>query len=71
MVEELLAQIQVAEILHIDKTPWYQNGKLYWLWVAINSKTAVFPIAPRTKEKFQHLVTEAFVGRLITDGYGA
>ncbi|MCC0179461.1 IS66 family transposase [Waterburya agarophytonicola K14] len=71
VVEELLAQIQVAEILHIDETPWYQKGRLYWLWVAINSQTAVFRIAPRTKEEFKHLVTEAFVGWLITDGYGA
>ncbi len=71
VVEELLAQLQIAETLHIDETPWYQNGKLYWLWVAINSKTAVFRIAPRTKEEFKHLVTEAFLGWLITDGYGA
>ncbi len=48
VVEELLAQLQQAEILHIDETPWYQKGKLYWLWVAIESKTAVFRIAPRT-----------------------
>jgi len=71
VVEELLAQLQLAEILHVDETPWYESGKLYWLWVAINSKTAVFKIAPRTKEEFKHLVTEAFVGWLITDGYGA
>ncbi len=71
VVEELLVQLQQASILHIDETPWYQKGKLYWLWVAIESKTAVFRIAPRTKEEFQQLVTEAFVGWLITDGYGA
>lgn len=71
VVEELLAELQLAEILHVDETPWYQKGKLYWLWVAINSKTAVFRIAPRTKAEFQQLVTEAFVGWLITDGYGA
>lgn len=71
VVEELLAQLQQAEILHVDETPWYQKGKLYWLWVAIESKTAVFRIAPRTKEEFQQLVTEAFVGWLIADGYGA
>ena len=71
VVEELLAELQLAEILHVDETPWYQKGKLYWLWVAINSKTAVFRIAPRTKEEFKQLVTEAFVGWLITDGYGA
>ena len=71
VVEELLAQLQQASILHIDETPWYESGKLYWLWVAIESKTAVFRIAPRTKEEFQHLVRETFVGWLITDGYGA
>ena len=36
VVEELLAQLQQASILHIDETPWCQSGKLYWLWVAIN-----------------------------------
>ncbi len=71
VVEELLAQLQQASILHIDETPWYQKGKLYWLWVAIETKTAVFRIGPRTKEEFQHLVRETFVGWLITDGYGA
>ena len=71
VVEELLAELQLAEVLHVDETPWYESGKLYWLWVAINSKTAVFRIAPRTKEEFKQLVSEAFVGWLITDGYGA
>lgn len=71
VVEELLAQLQQASILHVDETHWYESGKLYWLWVAIESKTAVFRIAPRTKEEFRNLVTEAFVGWLITDGYGA
>lgn len=71
VVEELLAQLQQASILHIDETPWYQKGQLYWLWVAIESQTAVFRIAPRTKKELKHLVTSAFVGWLITDGYGA
>ena len=71
VVEELLGSLQLAEILHVDETPWYESGKLYWLWVAINSKTAVFRIAPRTKEELNKLVTEAFMGWLITDGYGA
>ena len=71
VVEELLDQLQQAEIVHVDETPWYQKGKLYWLWVAITSQIAVFRIAPRTKEEFQHLVQEAFMGWLISDGYGA
>jgi transposase len=71
VVEELLEQLQQASILHIDETPWYESGKLYWLWVAIESQTAVFRIAPRTKQEFQNLVRETFVGWLISDGYGA
>ena len=42
VVAELLAQLQQASILHVDETPWYEKGKLYWLWVAVNDKTAVF-----------------------------
>ena len=37
----------------------------------MENQTAVFRIAPRTKQEFKHLVTEAFMGWLITDGYGA
>ncbi|MDJ0650083.1 MAG: hypothetical protein QNJ60_15435 [Xenococcaceae cyanobacterium MO_188.B19] len=47
----------------MDETPWYKSGKLYWLWVAIESKTAVFQIAPLTKEEFQHLSE-----KLLSDG---
>ncbi|MGL5942612.1 MAG: hypothetical protein ACRC2S_20000 [Waterburya sp.] len=58
----MLAQLQQASILHIDETPWFESGKLYWLWVAIETKTAVFRIATRTKQEFQHLAAS----RLIT-----
>ncbi len=79
VVEELVEQLQESEILHLDElrqqrrrlTPWYVNGKLHWLWVAITSNTAVFHIGSRRKEELVHLVTEAFVGWLVTDGYKA
>ena len=71
VVEELVEQLQQADILHLDETHWYEQGKLYWLWVAVTSKTAVFHIGSRRKEELSHLVTEAFIGWLITDGYGA
>jgi IS1 family transposase len=71
VVKELVEQLQQSDILHLDETHWYVRGKLHWLWVAITTKTAVFHIGSRSKEELSHLVTSAFVGWLITDGYGA
>ncbi len=39
------------------------------LWVALSTKTAVFHIGSRRKEELSHLVKEAFIGWLVTDGY--
>ena len=69
VVEELVEQLQKADILHLDETQWYESGKLHWLWVAVSTKTAVFHIGSRRKEELSHLVTEAFIGWLIGDGY--
>jgi hypothetical protein len=71
VVEELVEQLQEADILHLDETHWYENGKLHWLWVAVTSKTAVFHIGSRRKEELSHLVKEAFIGWLVSDGYAA
>ena len=71
VVEELVEQLQQADILHLDETHWYESGKLHWLWVAVTTKTAVFHIGSRRKEELSYLVQEAFMGWLITDGYGA
>ena len=70
VVQELVEQLQQAEP-YLDETHWYEQGKLHWLWVAVTTKTAVFHIGSRRKEELSHLVTEAFIGWLITDGYGA
>ncbi len=69
MVEELVEQLQQAEILHLDETHWYEQGQLHWLWVALSTKTAVFHIGSRRKEELSYLVKEAFMGWLVTDGY--
>ncbi len=71
MVEKLVAELQQSDLLHSNETHWYESGKLYWLWVAINTKTAVFHIGSRRKEELSYLVKETFVGWLITDGYKA
>ncbi len=71
VVEELVEQLPIADILHLDETHWYVRGKLHWLWVAVTTKTAVFHIGSRRKEELSHLVQSAFVGWLVTDGYAA
>ncbi len=71
VVEELVEQLQQAVLLHLDETHWYESGKLHWLWVAVTTKTAVFHIGSRRQEELSYLVTEAFVGWLISDGYAA
>jgi transposase len=69
VVEELVEQLQKADILHLDETHWYEQGKLHWLWVAVTTKTAIFYIGSRRKEELSHLVQETFMGWLVSDGY--
>jgi transposase len=71
VVEELIEQLQLADNLHLDETTWYESGRLCWLWIAINSTCAVFFIGARTKEQLLQIIGTAFVGWLISDGYGA
>jgi IS1 family transposase len=71
VVEQLLCELQAAEVIHIDETPWYEKGKFCWLWVAITNTIAVYHIGSRRKEELLHLISSAFIGWLVTDGYGA
>lgn len=71
VVEELSSQLQQAEIIHLDETHWYERGQLHWLWVAVTTSTAVFHIGSRRKEELSYLVTETFIGWLVSDGYAA
>lgn len=71
VVEELLEELQKEELVHLDETPWYEKGCLKWLWVVISSHIAIFHIGSRKKEELLGLITEAFLGWLVTDGYMA
>ena len=71
VVERLIQDIRAAEIVHVDETPWYQKGSLRWMWVATTALATVFHIGSRRKEELTTLIGEAFLGWLVTDGYGA
>ena len=71
VVENLVEQLQEADIIHLDETHWYEQGALRWLWVAISATVAVFHIGSRRKEELSNLIFETFMGWLVTDGYRA
>jgi transposase len=70
VVEQLTKDLQEAKIINLDETPWFENKLRLWLWVAVSMYTVVFVIGTRKKEVLLDLVSEAFLGWLVTDGYG-
>ena len=68
VVEELIAEVQTAALANIDETPWYQKGQLLWMWVVVTAQAVIFRIGRRGKETLVQLVSEAFLGWLVTDG---
>lgn len=71
VVDELIAELREADRVHIDETPWYQGKQMLWLWVAVTSFIVVYRIGSRKKQELTALIGEAYLGWLITDGYGA
>ena len=71
VVEELIAEVQSAELANVDETPWYQKGKLLWMWVMVTATAVIFRVGSRGKQTLVELVSEAFLGWLVTDGYVA
>ena len=71
VVEQLIEDVRAAEIVHLDETPWYQKGSLRWMWVATTALATVFHIGSRRKQELTALIGEAFLGWLVSDGYGA
>jgi transposase len=71
VVEDLITELQRAEVLHLDETPWYQTGVLLWLWVATSRTVVVFRIGSRSKGDLVAMIGEGFLGWLVSDGYRA
>jgi IS1 family transposase len=71
VVEKLIEEVQAADIVHVDETPWYQNGVLGWLWVVVTARAVIFRVGDRSRETLVSLIGDAFVGWMVTDGYRA
>jgi len=67
---ELLEEVLKSELLHVDETPWQQQGDLLWLWVFISSSVVAFWISNRSGELINRILgNNAYQGRLMSDGY--
>lgn len=68
--EEIACQARQSRAKHVDETSFFQGGKLIWLWVMVNTQTALFMIhAHRSKGAFLELIGD-WKGILISDNYG-
>jgi len=67
--EAIAEQARQARVNYIDETGWYQHGVLAWLWVMVNTTTALFTVqASRSHAAFETLVA-SWAGLLVSDGY--
>jgi IS1 family transposase len=71
VVEDLIEEVQAADIVHVDETPWFQRKALCWLWVVVTAQTVVYRIGDRSRATLVSLIGDAFMGWLVTDGYTA
>jgi hypothetical protein len=68
---DILPAIREAELLHVDETGWKEHGVLLWLWVFTCANATLFCIGRRSPEMLQKTLGKAFVGWLMSDGFGA
>jgi transposase len=61
VVERLIKDVRTDAIVHLDETPWYQQGVLLWMWVAVTATTIVYRIGSRRKEELTALIGDAFL----------
>jgi transposase len=69
--DHLVAEIEQAALAHVDETSWPEAGQPLWLWVFVTTRTVLYLIGHRTREMVANVLSEAFQGDLMTDGYGA
>jgi len=65
----LVAEIEQAALVHADETSWREAGQALWLWVFVTAQTVLYQIGYRTQEIVANVLSAAFQGTLMTDGY--
>jgi transposase len=72
VVDEIRRNIRSCEILNVDETGWRIRGKLHWLWVFGDARSAFYLVSPsRGQSVVEAVLGEIFNGVLVTDGWCA
>ena len=67
--EEILAAVRQAELLYADETSWKEQRNALWLWVFTCATATLFIVGRRNREMLQRVLSDAFNGSLMSDGY--
>ena len=70
--EEILNDVKHGAKIWADETGWRVKGKLWWLWIFANERSAYYwPDKTRGGPVVQRRLGEVFLGILIVDGWHA
>jgi len=69
--DALVNEIISSPLVYADETPWRERSQLLWLWVFVTTYTVVYFIGHRTAEILSNVLTTAFSGQVMSDGYFA
>jgi transposase len=70
--DEILEDVKAGFAIWADETGWRIKGKLWWLWVFANKRSAYYwPDKSRGGCVVEKILGKIFLGVLITDAWGA
>ncbi len=70
--EEILSDVKRGTKIWADETGWRVKGKLWWLWIFANERSAYYwPDEKRGGAVVERILGEVFLGILIVDGWHA
>lgn len=70
--EEILNDVKGGSIIHADETGWRVKGKLWWLWIFANKRSAYYwPDPKRGSLVVAKILGDIFSGVLVTDAWCA
>jgi hypothetical protein len=67
--DQLAAEINPAERVFADETTWKEGAVALWLWVFCRATVTLFLVGARSRQIIQNLLSSAFTGWLMSDGY--
>jgi transposase len=70
--EEILNDVKHGVAIWADETGWRVNGKLWWLWIFANKRSAYYwPDKSRGSQVVEQILGPIFYGILMVDGWHA